>query len=60
MLSDLWDPLLRNILERGGTNYAEAQQEHICTGVTQGPQLVKLFLDEVKIVKMKQRQFVTQ
>lgn len=61
MFSDLGDPLLRDVLERGGTNYAEAQQEHICTGVTQGAQLVKLFLDEVKTVEMKQSQsFVIQ
>lgn len=45
---DLWDPLLRNVLEGGGTDDAEAQQEHVCAGVTQRPQLVKLILEREK------------
>lgn len=31
---DLWDPLLWDVLEGGGADDAEAQQEHICAGVT--------------------------
>lgn len=50
---DLWNPLLRNILEGGGTDDAEAQQEHICTGVTQRPQLVKLILERSGEIKRK-------
>lgn len=42
---DLWDPLLRNVLEGGGANHAEAQQEHIGAGVTERPQLVELILE---------------
>lgn len=45
---DLWNPLLRNVLEGGRTDDAEAQQEHICTGVTQRPQLVKLILERAR------------
>lgn len=41
---DLLNPLVRNVLEGGGTDHAEAQQEHICTGVAQRPQLVELIL----------------
>lgn len=41
---DLWNPLLGNVLEGCGADDAEAQQEHICTCVTQRPQLVKLIL----------------
>lgn len=43
--SDLRNPLLWYVLEGGGTDDTEAQQEHICTGVTQRPQLVKLILE---------------
>lgn len=50
---DLRDPLLRNVLERGGTDHAKAQQEHICTGVTQRTQLVKLILGRLGEVKNK-------
>lgn len=41
---DLWNPLLGNVLEGRGADDAKAQQEHICTRVTQRPQLVKLIL----------------
>lgn len=41
----LGDPLLGNILERGGTDDAEAQQEHVGAGVTQRTQLVELLLE---------------
>lgn len=44
---NLRNPLLRNILEGGWTDNAEAQQEHICTGVTQRTQLVKLILERL-------------
>lgn len=47
MSADLWDPLLRNVLERGRTDNTEAQQEHVCTGVAQRTQLVKLILDRL-------------
>lgn len=43
--SDLWNPFLRNVLEGGWANYAEAQQENVSTGVTQRTQLVKLILE---------------
>lgn len=59
MFSDLWDPFLRNVLERGGTDHAEAQEEHICTGVTQRPQPVKLFLDEAKTGRHKAKENIT-
>lgn len=42
---NLWNPLLRNVLEGSRTDDAEAQQEDICAGVTQRPQLVKLILE---------------
>lgn len=45
MSPDLWNPLLRNVLEGSRTDDTEAQQEDICTGVTQRPQLVKLILE---------------
>lgn len=51
MSPDLWNPLLRNILEGGGTDDTEAQQEHIGTGVTQRPQLIKLILERWGEVK---------
>lgn len=41
---DLWDPLVRHVLERGGTDNTEAQQEHVCTGVAEGTELVELIL----------------
>lgn len=44
MLPDLWNPLLRNILEGCWADDTEAQQEHICTGVAQRAQLVELIL----------------
>lgn len=48
MSPDLWDPLFRDILEGGGTNHAEAQQEHISAGVAERSQLVKLILEKWK------------
>lgn len=48
MSPDLWDPLFRHILEGGGTNHAEAQQEHISAGVAERSQLVKLILEKRK------------
>lgn len=53
VFSDLRDPFLWNILERGGTDHAEAQEKHICTGVAQRTQPVKLFLDEVQTGRHK-------
>lgn len=50
---DLWDPLLRNVLERGRTYDTEAQQEHIGAGVTQRTQLVKLILKRSEGIKTK-------
>ena len=52
--ADLWDPLLRNVLERGGTHNTEAQQEHICTGVTQRTQLIKLILERLGEIDREQ------
>lgn len=37
-------PLLTDVLEGGGAHHAEAQQEDVCVGVAEGPQLVKLVL----------------
>lgn len=45
VLSDLGDPLLRDVLEGGRIDNAEAQQEHVHAGVTQRAQLVKLVLE---------------
>lgn len=45
MLPNLWHPLLGNVLKWGRTDDTEAQQEHICTGVTQRAQLVELILE---------------
>lgn len=45
MSADLWNPLLRNVLEGGGVDDAEAQQEHVRAGVAQRPQLVELILE---------------
>lgn len=45
VLSDLGDPLLRDVLEGGRIDNAEAQQEHVHAGVTQRAQLVKLILE---------------
>lgn len=45
---DLRYPFFWDILEGGRTDHTEAQQEHICTGVAQGAELIKLILEENK------------
>lgn len=42
---DLWNPLLGDVVERGGVDHAEAQEEDVCVGVGQGSESIKLFLN---------------
>jgi len=41
---DLGDPLLGDVVERGGVDHAEAQEEDVRVGVGQSPEFIKLLL----------------
>lgn len=41
---DLRDPLLGDVVERGGVDHAEAQEEDVRVGVRQRPELIELLL----------------
>ena len=44
MFSDLWNPLLLDVLVGGVVTHAVADQEHVSQGVGQRSQLIKVFL----------------
>lgn len=46
VFTDFRDPFFRNVLKGGGTDDTEAQHEHICTGVAEWAEPVKLILEE--------------
>lgn len=44
--SDLRHPFLKHVLEGSRTNHTEAEEQDICAGVAEVPQLIELILRE--------------
>lgn len=45
MSPDLRDPLLGDVVKRGGVDHAEAQEKDVRVGVGQSPEFIELLLN---------------